>query len=346
MIMRRRTVITGGAALIGASVIPIATPSPVAADHRRRIRVGRRTTRWTALEQDHHTGGAFPPGVADGPVSFVRSNDDDLIVFQMHGNGHTYRHAGQSLDGLGPGVWVHGGAGGSGDNSHYSGIASVLRDPNSNRIYGWLHQENHHGSSPIASIGQAYSDSDGYVWQYQGTIISGDELQSAGFRGAESPSVARDNDRFVMLYGNRHGSGRHQQIHLATASVTSDGTPGTWSKHGEVISENAEDPHFYATSPSLVWSTDWRRWVCLYSTDTAFRFRTSNNLQSWSDPRTAVLTEQQWTQTSGYYRWYPTLLDPRQENSSIIGSRGWISEHRLNVQNHADRYPALTTFRT
>ncbi len=345
--MQRRKVITGGAALIGAAVLPIAAQSPAEAEHRRRrMRAGGRTTRWTALEQDHHTGGAFPPGVADGPVSFVRSQDDDLIVYQMHGNGHTYRHTGPSLEGLGPGVWVHGAAGGSGDNSHYSGIASVLRDPNSNRIHGWVHQENHHGAHPIASIGQVFSDSDGYVWNHQGTILTGDDLQPSGFRGAEGPSVARDNDRFVMLYGNRHGNGRHQQIHLATAPVTSDGFPGSWSKHGEVISENAEDPHFHAASPSLRWSTRWRTWVCLYSTDTAYRYRTSSNLQRWSSARTVVQKEQQWTQTSGYYRWYPTLLDAGQDDSSIIGSRGWISEHRMNVTDPQNRYPAWTTFRT
>jgi hypothetical protein len=344
--MDRRKVITGGAALIGVAAVPVALPSPVEASHRRRIRVDGRSTRWTALEQDHHTGGTFPPGVADGPVSFIRSPDDDLILFQMHGNGQTYRHSGPTFESLSPGVWVHGSTGGSGDNSHYSGIASVLRDPNSSTIYGWVHQENHTGPDAIASIGQVSSDDEGYHWTHHGTLITGEGLQPSGFRGAEAPSVARDDDRFVMLYGNRYGNGRHQQIQLATAPVTSDGSPGGWSNKGEVISEKSQDPHFYAASPSLRWSTSWNRWVCLYSTDKAFRFRTSTNLLYWSRARTVVEKEQQWTQTSGYYRWYPTLLDAGKDDSSIIGSRGWISEHRLNVQDHSDRYPAWSTFRT
>ncbi len=342
--MHRRTMLAGSAAVVGTMLVPGPLAVPAGAARERTLRLGSNVTRWSQIEQDHHTGGLFPPGVADGAVSFVKSNSGELIVYQMHANGHTYRHVGRTLDTLSPGVWTVGPAD-SGGSKDYNGISSVLRDPDSNRIYAWTHQEDHSNNTHIASIGQLRSDDGGYTWNNQETIIEGVELQASGFRGAESPSVARDDDQFVMLYGNRHGDGRHQQIHLATADVERDGSPGRWKLRGEVISEDG-DPHYHAASPSLRWSTRWRRWVCLYSTDTGYRVRTSRKLTRWSSASTVLTKEQQWTQTSGWWRWYPTILDPSQDDSSIMGSTGRVSEHWVNVENHAERYPAWMSYRT
>jgi len=345
--MDRRTMLIGTAATVGTLMVPTVGATPVDAATRRRIRLDRTVQRWTAIEQDHHTGGPFPPGAGDGAVSFIRSPTGEMIVFQMHANGHTYRHQGSTLDDLSPGVWVDGaGFNPSPGASHYSGISSVLRDPGSNRVHAWIHQESRGPEGHMASIGHAYSDTEGYTWEGHETILEGDDPQPEGFRGAESPSVARDGDRFVMLYGNRHGNGRHQQIHLATAEIDRNGSPGRWVKRGEVISEGATSPHFFAASPSLRWSTSWRRWVCMYSTDTAYRFRTSRDLTRWSSPSTVLTKEQQWTQTDGWWRWFPTILDDDQIDSSIMGRRGRVSEQWLSVQDPAVRYPAWTSYRT
>ncbi len=335
----------GGAALVGAATFSFALR-----DHQPRLYAGRRASRWSALESDGHSGGLFPPGVADGPVSFVRAADGDCIVFQMHANGQTYRHKGPTLDAVGPGVWVIGSIGAEADGSGYQGICTVLRAGGPNRIFAWIHQEDHTLRDPIATIGQAFSDDEGYSWTHQGTILAGDGSQPTGFRGAELPSVARDGDRFVMLYGNRHGNGRYQQIHLATAERTADDTPGTWTKQGEVISEAAVAPHFFAAAPSLRWSKAWETWLCLYSTDSAYRYRTSSDLETWSAPRSVLTTKSlQQQQTvrqpkSGWIRWYPSLLDERQADSSIIGSRGRISEHRINVATPLERFPTWVAF--
>ncbi|MGE0306511.1 MAG: hypothetical protein AB7Q27_12190 [Acidimicrobiia bacterium] len=344
--MHRRAFLKAGSASLGVLGLSIGTATRAsAAVPSFRIRAGSTVTRWSALEQDHHSGGQFPPGAGDGPVSFVKAADGNLIVFQMHGNGHTYRHVGRTLDSLSPGVWVHG-PNGTGDNAHYSGINSVLRSTRSRRLYGWIHQERIGPDGHVASIGFAQSDDEGYSWQYRGTILTGDALQPTGFRGAESPSVVRNGNTFVMLYGNRYGDGRHQQIWSATAPMNADGSPGTWTKRGEVISEGGAGPHFYAASPCLRWSTAQRQWLCAYSTDKAFRFRSSRDLRQWSDPVTFVEKSQQYTQTTGWYRYYPTLLDPSKQDSSQIGSSGWVSEHRISVTDGNDRFPALFTFRT
>ena len=342
--MTRRQFLVGAAG--AATVVLVPTSAVEAASPRLRVRA-RTTARWAGLDQSQNVGGPFTPGVADGPVSFVRSDQswqrDQILMFQMHGNGNTYRHNGADLDTLSPGVWCYG-PGNSQDDSGYAGIASVVRQPESSALLGFVHQEDHTGSSPIGSIGLARNaDGLGYQWDHLGTIIRGAELQSEGFRGAALPSVVLDGDTFVMLYGNRFGNGRHGEIRRATAPVRDDGMPGAWTLHGAAFPIQG-DPHFYAASPSLRWSTELETWLCLFATDRAFRYCTSDDLISWSEPRSVVWYEQQYLATSGLRRWYPTLIDPSQDHSGIIGRSGVVVEHQIDIANTSDRGPATSRF--
>ncbi len=281
--------------------------------------------------------------MADGPVSFVRCTHPswqtgELLVFQMHGNGHTYRHNGFSLDTVSPGVHCLGPSGGD----SYTGIASVLERDGS--LYAFTHIEAGLGTSNhVARIGVATSDLLGYEWNHEApSVVTGQDLQSEGFRGATGPSVVElPNGSLVMLYTNRFGNGRHSEIWRATANHPL----GPWRVRGPVITEDAAGPHFYGQTPNVVWSIPNERWMCVYNTDSAIRYRYSGNLRRWGNARDLLTKPQQYLQTSGYYRWYGTLLDDTQDVSWKVGSAGFLSEHHISATNPNDRYPAVTEFR-
>lgn len=341
---RRQFVKTSSAAAVAVSAMPRTLSQPYVRRSRHRsprFELVGDPQRYRQLDSDGNNGGQYPPGVADGPVNFVRLPEGgwqggQLAVFQMHAQGQTYRHFGDDLGSLSPGNWCYGPQGNS-DDSRYAGITSVVQDDRGS-LTGFVHQENF---DDVASIGRVISQDTGYSWSYQGTVIRGVEPLADGFMGAMVPSVVRRADGlYVMLYENRFGNGRHSEVHRAVSNDLS-----RWRLRGPAFA-NDGDPHYHSVSPRVLWSTEQGKWVCFYATDKAWRYRTSNNLGRWSSATTIQEWDQRWNNTGGIHTWYQAPLDDRQNSSMIFGESGIMLEHRINRSEPAtDRYPQSTPFR-
>jgi hypothetical protein len=305
---------------------------------RRRRSPGPRMAgnerRWTALEE--YQSGPFSLGVADGTVTFIRSTSSwqngQLIVFQMHGNGNSYRHNGHTFETLSSGNWVHGPdlAG-----YHYSGIASVMQ--RDGKLYAFTHDEHYDSAGNNASVGVLESDLDGYVWTRIGhDVVPGQQPQPDGFRGSSIPCVVEvGNGSLSMFYTNRFGNGRHNEVWWATAAHPA----GPWTVHGAAITESGT--HYFAEGVTVVWSDENDKWLMIYSTDKATRFSFSDDLVNWTTPKTFLSKASQWQQTSGFRRWYGALIDETQNSSARIGARPVLSEHWIST-DHQTRFPILT----
>ena len=316
---------TLGADLDGDALI--GTPPPVTTTtlpEAPEIVATGATARFWQLEQN------LPAGAADGPTSFIRV-DGEILLYAMHGNGNTYLHRGDSFDTLGPAEWTYGPTGGDADR--YGGIASIVR-LDSGEFLAAIHQESH---ADIATIGLAIGD--GENWRSLGTVIRGEQLQASGFRGASLPSMQLIDEELVIVYENRFGSGRHQEIWHATADVND---PTNWTVQGQLFATDG-DPHFYGDTPRLQRSGV--HWLLTYGTDLAFRYRTSTDLASWSEPTTISEWPQRWTQgASGQRQWYAHLLDPQAVSSAEVGAAGIIVEHWIDLDS-GERYPQRSDWR-
>lgn len=323
-------------ATAATAALPLVTGS-----HQRRAprpRIDGQPNRWTALEQSHNLGTQFLPGVSDGPITFIRSESSwqngQMMVFQSHANGHSYRHHGNTLNNLAPGVWVHG----PDESQRYSTITSVVRGSDGS-LYGFTHNET---PGDIASIGVVKSDENGYEWdRLINTAVVGQDLQTQGFRGATGPNVVERDGKYHMFYGNRFGWGRHGEVWTAEA----DHPEGDWEVKGPVIVETGD--HYFAEGSTVVWSKPNNRWMMIYSTDKATRYALSKNLRDWSSPRTFLSKPGQWVQTEGHWRWYGCLLDETQDSSMVIGRNAKLAEHWVELKGHREpdyalRYPMLT----
>ena len=295
--------------------------------------------RWTELEYDSSFV-YLGDGSGDGKVPFyVNLNSTwqtgDLVVFNPHANGNTYRFNGTDFADTGTlgGVWCHGPTGAL----TYSGIVSVVQ-PASDGAEAWafVHQE----QGDIATIGviQSTDAGLGYTWGTPATIVSGVNLETSGFRGATSPSVMWDGTQYVMYYTNRHGTGVWHGIHRARCATPN----GTWTLDGLIVHDTG-DPHYYSEGPAVVWSVPEQMYLMTYNTDKEVRVRRSSSLLGpWSSPSTIIAKEQQFSQTTGYRRWYGSLVDETQAHSNIIGTTGYLYEHFINAADSSDRWPALS----
>jgi hypothetical protein len=340
--MTRRTFTAGATAgLTVAALRPATALDPVRRGRRRSgPRMIRDTDRqWTALEQSHNLGGPFPAGAADGTVCFIRSTSSwqngELIVFQMHANGNSYRHNGTSFEALSPGNWVHGP---DLPGSHYSGISSVMK--RDGRLFAFTHDEHLDAAGNNASVGVLESDLDGYVWtRLASDVVPGQLPQPTGFRGASVPCVVDvAGGSLVMFYTNRFGNGRHNEVWWATANQPA----GPWTAHGAAIVESGT--HYFARDATVVWSEQNRKWMIIYSTDKATRYAFSDDLVDWSNPRTFLRKQSEWQQTDGWRRWYGCLLDETQDSSARVGKFPVLSEHWIHT-NNVQRFPVLSDVR-
>ncbi len=306
--MRRRDFLVASAA--GAATVMLTPSLADAAEPRLRNR-----SKWSWQEQfdaDHHSSNTLPaPG--DAALCHIQTGAG-IAVYSTSGNGNTYRHDGSSFAAVGPGVWVFGPSAipdGPG-RFRYAGITSVL--PHGNELHGFVHCESW---DEISSIGQVTSHDGGWTWDWRGTVMEGVELTGEGFRGAESPRVVQDGDNWTMFFGNRHGNGRWGRVHRASAPAGST----QWNTAGMAVEPPAGLN--YTLTPVPVWSTNHRRWLVTFASDDGWYMASSSDLRTFGKARRIVRNPSQGD------RWYPTLLDPDQPYSGVVGRLPLLTGHRI-----------------